>query len=170
MEISECFKIGYVSKSHGLKGEVTIVLSPECPDLQSIKSMLVQINHQLVPHFIKSISVRGSKAFLKLEDVDSSEQATALKGSSLFLPKGDRPKLVRGEFYNDEVLGFEVIDSEKGPLGIISDVVESGPNRYLMLLHNLKEVLIPLNGPFITGVNKTKKKISVELPDGFLDI
>ena len=134
MEINQCFKIGYVSKSHGLKGEVTIVLGPECPDLQSIKSLLVQINHQLVPHFVKSISVRGHKAFLKLEDVDSPEQALALKGSSLFLPKGDRPKLVQGEFYSDEVIGFEVIDSEKGPLGLIGDVVESGPNRYLMLL------------------------------------
>jgi ribosomal 30S subunit maturation factor RimM len=33
-----------------------------------------------------------------------------------------------------------------------------------------KEVLIPLNSPFIVSTNKTKKLIKVALPDGFLDI
>lgn len=170
MEIRECFKIGYVAKSHGLKGEVTIVLGPDCPGLESLKLVFVESNNQLVPYFIQAVSLKGIKAFVKLEGVDTPEFAASLKGCSLFLPKSERPKLVRGEFYNDEVLGFEVIDSEKGALGPVSDVLESGPNRYLTIMFNTKEIMIPLNGPFIKGVNKTKKKISVELPDGFLDI
>lgn len=170
MEITACFKIGYVAKSHGLKGEVTIVLGPDCPDLENLKSIFVESNSQLVPYFIQSVSLNGIKAFLKLEDVNTPELAASLKGCSLFLPKSDRPRLARGEFYNDEVLGFEVIDAEIGPLGPVTDVLESGPNRYLTIIFNRKEIMIPLNGPFIKGVNKTKKKISVELPDGFLDI
>ena len=170
MESTEYFKIGYVAKSHGLKGEVTIVLSPDCPDLESLKSIFVETKNQLIPYFIESVSLNGYKAFLKLEEVDTPELAHALKGSSLFLPKSDRPKLIRGEFYNDEVLGFEVIDSEKGALGPVDEVFENGPNRYLIVILNKKEIMIPLNGPFIKGVNKSKRKISVELPDGFLDI
>jgi 16S rRNA processing protein RimM len=37
-------------------------------------------------------------------------------------------------------------------------------------MHEGKEVLIPVNSPFITSINKSKKKISVNLPEGFLDI
>jgi 16S rRNA processing protein RimM len=40
----------------------------------------------------------------------------------------------------------------------------------LTLNYNTKEVLIPVNGPFITSTNKTKKLIKVDLPEGFLDI
>ena len=170
MEISECFKIGYVAKSHGLKGEVTIVMAPDCPDLKDVKSVFVETSYQLVPYFIQSVSITGSKAYVKLEDVNSQEVAGALKGCSLFLSRRERPKLARGEFYNDEVIGFEVIDAEIGSLGLVNDILESGPNRYLTVMVNTKEVMIPLNGPFIKGVNKTRKKISVELPDGFLDI
>ena len=166
----EYFKIGYVAKSHGLKGEVTIVLGPECPDLEGVNSILVEVGHQLVPHFIEFISIKGVKAYLKLEDVSSPEGAMALKGCSLFLPKSDRPKLPRGDFYSDEVVGFEVTDSEKGLLGSVKEVFESGPNRFLILLYLGKEVMIPVNGPFITGLNKSKKKITVELPEGFLEI
>ena len=170
METSEYFNIGYVAKSHGLKGEVTIVVGPECPDLEDLKSLFIESKNQMVPYFIESISLKGTKAFLKLEEVNTIELASALKGCSLFLPKSDRPKLSRGEFYSDEVLGFEVFDSEKGSLGPVGEVFESGPNRYLIVIHNGKEIMIPLNGPFIKGVNKSKRKISVELPDGFLDI
>lgn len=170
MEISECYKIGYVAKTHGLKGEVTIVLGQECPDLKSIKSILVERGGQLIPYFINTVSLKGDKAFLKLEDVDTTEAANALKGSSLFLALKERPKLGRGEFYNDEVIGFEVIDDAKGLLGNVEEVFEQGPNRHLILFMNTKEIMIPVNGPFITGINKTKKRISVDLPEGFLDI
>lgn len=164
------FKIGYVSKSHGLKGEVTIVLGPECPDLEDVTTLFVENGHQQVPYFIESISVKGVKAYLKLEGVNTPEAAADLKGCSLLLPKSDRPRLPRGEFYNDEVIGFEVGDKTKGVLGLVREVEETGPNRFLIVVYGQKEVMIPVNGPFITSVNKTKKKIAVDLPDGLLDL
>lgn len=170
MTIEESFKIGFVAKTHGLKGEVTIQMTPECPDLTEVNSFFVEKNQNLIPYFLETVSLKGDKAFIKLEDVDTIEQASDLKGCSLYLPKAEREKLGRGEFYNDEVVNFEVVDSEAGAIGLVTEVFESGPNRFLMIDHNGKEVMIPLNGPFIKSVNKSKKKISVELPDGFLEI
>ena len=170
MEKDKCYKIGYVARPHGLKGEVTMILSPDCPDLKSVKSVFVELGNQLVPFFIETISVRGTKAFLKFEEVNTPEKADSLKGCSLFLAKTERPKLDRGDFYSDEVIGFEVSDSENGILGAVTDVLESGPIRYLNVIFKGKVIMIPVNGPFIKSINKSKKKIQVELPEGFLDI
>lgn len=170
MDLNKFFKIGYVAKSHGLKGEVTMVMSPDCPDLEGVTSVFVANNHQLVPYFIESFSMKGNKAFIKLEDVSSPEQAAAMKGSSLFIPRAERPRLSKGEFYNDEVIGFEVADEETGVLGPVTDVLESGINRFLIVVRAEKEIMIPVSGPFITGINKSRKKITVALPEGFLDI
>jgi len=170
MNISDCYKAGYVAKTHGLKGEVTIVISVDCPDPASLKIFFVDINQNLVPHFIQTVSVKGDKAFLKLEDVNTPEEAAKLKGCSLYLPKTERPKLSRGEFYSEEVVGFEVIDIENGSLGVVKEVFEHGLSRHLVVVRDQKEVMIPTNGPFIQGINKAKKKITVTLPDGFLDI
>ncbi|HZY77995.1 MAG TPA: ribosome maturation factor RimM [Cyclobacteriaceae bacterium] len=169
MKIEDCFKIGYVAKTHGLNGEVTINTLPECPDLSSTKSIFIDQNGSLVPYFIKSISIKGDKAFVKFDEVNNIDAAAELKGHSLYLAKSTRPKLSRGEFYNDELVGFEVIENDE-PLGNVTDIMEAGPNRFLVLDHNGKEVLIPINGPFIKSVNKTKKKVTVELPDGFLEL
>lgn len=170
MNLQSCFKIGYVMKTHGLKGEVTFSLAPDCPDLDGIESIFLQVKTQLVPYFIQSISIKGTKAYVKLEDVNTAEEAEALTGSSLYLPKETRPSLPRGEFYGDEVIDFEVIDKEFGLLGRVREVQELGITRHLIVVKDKKELMIPVNGPFIQGVNKSRKRISVELPEGFLDL
>jgi 16S rRNA processing protein RimM len=164
MEINSCFKIGYIAKTHGLKGGVTANFS-EAGEFDSLKSVFIEIKHSLVPYFIESYSDRGEKGFIKFEDVNTFEQAEALKGCSIYLPKTVRPKLKR-----DEVLGFEVEDLHMGILGDVKEIMESGANRLLSIDRSGKEVLIPVNGPFIKSVNKSKKKIQTELPEGFLDL
>lgn len=171
MNIGDYYKVGYVMKPHGLKGEVTISLDPDAlADWENLKSIFIEKKSQLVPYFVEAISVRNDKAFVKLEDVDTPEYAELLKGGSLYLPKKTRPKLAKGEFYSEEVIGFEVFDDVHGPLGFVGDVEQAGPNRFLIVSYLQKEIMIPVNGPFIKSINKSKKKISVSLPDGFLDI
>jgi 16S rRNA processing protein RimM len=55
-------------------------------------------------------------------------------------------------------------------LGKIIEVETAGPNRFLIVDNSGKEIMIPVNGPFIESINRTKKMIRVSLPDGFLDI
>lgn len=169
MTISECFKIGYISKTHGLKGEVTLHLEPGV-DLEGVASFFVEINGSLVPYFIEHLSDRGDKAFVKLESVDSIDKAEPLKGKSLFLPKTLRPNSKRGEFYDDEIVGFMVEDDAIGALGEVTEVQGAGTNRLLTVAYQGREILIPILSPFILGINKSRKRIRVSLPDGFLDI
>jgi len=142
----------------------------DCPELQGLTSVFMEIKGQLVPHFISAVSVKGTKAYLQLEDIRSAEQADQLTGCSLYLSKSDRSPLPKGEFYSDEVIDFDVEDLQAGPLGKVKEVLETGPNRHLIVNYLGKEIMIPIHGPFIKNVVKTKKRIVVELPDGFLDI
>jgi 16S rRNA processing protein RimM len=171
MNINDHYKVGFVMRSHGLKGEVTISLDVDASvDWQNLESIFIEKNSQLVPYFIEAISVRNDKAFVKFDEVNTPEQAALLKGGSLYLPKESRPKLAKGAFYDEDVIGFEVFDDVHGPLGFVEVVEHAGPNRFLILSYIQKEIMIPVNGPFITSINKSKKKINVSLPEGFLDI
>lgn len=169
MKAEDYFKIGYIAKTHGLKGEVTIVREPVSPDWRDLDAVFILLKQNYVPHFIKSLSPNGDKMLVKFDEVDSIDKANALKGCSIFITKSARPALKRGQFYDDEVLGFEV-ETGAEVLGTVREVVASGANRLLAIAHKGKEVYIPVNGPFIASVNKAKKRITVNLPDGFLDI
>jgi len=171
MKIADSFKIGFVLKPHGLKGSVTVSLDEDSGvDVTALENVFLDINGNLVPYFIETVSVKGNKAFLKFEEIDTIDEAEAISKKVMMLPKSQRPKSRRGEFYEDEIIGFTVIDEVIGGLGKIEEVVSAGPNKLLMLMHNEREILIPINSPFISGVNKSKRKVTVNLPEGFLDI
>jgi 16S rRNA processing protein RimM len=171
MNVADCYKVGYILKPHGLKGEVTISLDPEFPDdLSDITTVFVERQAKLIPYFFQAISFNGDKAFVKFEDVDTQEAAQSISKSALYLPKSARPKSAKGEFYDDEIVSFEVHDKELGSIGMVVAVQQAGPNKLIEVDHHGREVLIPINGPFITSINKSKKRIMVDLPDGFLEI
>src|SRR5688500_2687620 len=126
MNIDTCYKIGFIMKPHGLKGQVTIALDPEAPDdFSSIDTVFVHVRERLLPFFIEGISLKGNKAFLKLEEINTPEDAQHISKSALYLPKTARPKSGRGAFYDDEVIGFEVADTAIGSLGKITEVVQA---------------------------------------------
>ncbi|MEJ1241165.1 ribosome maturation factor RimM [Chryseolinea sp. T2] len=165
----DCFQIGFVQRTHGLKGELTCVISADLPEAD-FNALFIELDNRLIPYFIKQLSLKGDRALIQLEDVDSLEQAKGLVGKSLHLQKSLRPKLGRGEFYDDEIVGFIVTDQTLGTLGKIREMIDAGPNKLIAVEHNDKEVLIPVNGPFIKSINKSKKTVTVELPDGYLDM
>jgi 16S rRNA processing protein RimM len=171
MEIDSCFKIGFVLRTHGLKGEVTISLDEDAPaDFSTIPAVFLETDNRLVPYFIHSFSLQGKKAFVKFEDVDSIEDSSKLVSRKMFLQKSARPKSGRTQFYNDEIIDFKVTDEAMGALGNITDIMQAGSNRLLVIDSNGKELLIPVNSPFIISINKRKKTVTVNLPEGFLDI
>jgi 16S rRNA processing protein RimM len=171
MKKEDYYKIGFIMKPHGLKGEVTISLDPDSPaDWNNLKVVFVEQNHTLIPYFIEHASARTDKALVKLEDVSTPEQAALLKNNSLFLPKNTRPKTETGDFYDDEVIGFEVNDTTVGVLGLVKEIERAGLNRFLILDYHHKEVMIPAQRPLLKSINRAKKKITVDLPEGFLDI
>lgn len=169
MRIEECFKIGYVSKTHGLKGEVTAVFENDF-ELDEVKSLFLELNGNLVPFFVERITGKDNKPFLKFETIETQAEASTIKGCSIYLPKSTRPKLKRGQFYDDEIIGFSVEDESWGPIGNVTEVQGAGVNRLLAVNHQGKEILVPINSPFIKGINKSEKRIRLNLPEGYLEL
>jgi 16S rRNA processing protein RimM len=172
MNVDDYYKIGLIMKPHGLKGEVTLSLDEKSPvAFSSLETVFILgKDNRLVPYFIQSASVKGIKAYVKFEDVNDPETAIKISKRPIFLPKSLRPKSAKGEFYDDEILDFEVWDENHGLLGRVTSVIQTGANKLLEVDNNGKEILIPINSPLITSINKSKKKICVDLPEGFLDI
>jgi 16S rRNA processing protein RimM len=168
--MNDYFKAGYISKAHGLKGAVTIVLEQGAEEfVKNDKPLFLQINNSVIPYFIEELHIQNDKALVKLEDINTAEDAQKLKGVLVFLPKSVRPKSGRGEFYFDEIIHFTVV-TETETLGKVIRVENEEVNPLVIVLYGEREIAIPVNAPFIQSVNKTQKRIIVALPDGLLDL
>ena len=173
MRIDDCYQLGYVIKTHGLDGEVSILLDVDIPDdYHALESVFVAVQgtETLVPFFLEHIVIQQNKALVKFEDVDSIEQAEPLVKAGLYLPLTSLPALSEDQYYYHEIVGFTVEDEQQGTLGAVQDVYESTGQDMIVMQYQEKEVFIPINDDVVLRVDKAQSVVHVKLPEGLLDV
>jgi len=171
MTKEECFYLGRVAKTHGIKGEVTIKLDVDDPsNYLDLKYFLLEINKVLTPFFVEKITPSGDKFFVQVQDVKTVEAASALTGKEVWLPMEMLPKLSGKQFYYHEVKGFLVVDEVHGELGPIKEVIEYPTQAILQVFKDGKEILIPILDQVIKKVDRKAKKLYVSAPEGLIEM
>lgn len=176
MNIEECYYLGYTSKVHGKQGEVIIKLDVDHPEeYRNLESVLIQMNKKdnlLIPFFISNAVVQNNGTLrIKIEDINTVEEAKALVGKETYLPLNTLPKLTGNKFYYHEIKGFKVFDTNYGEVGIIRKVLDY-PTQAILEIENTseKEILIPITDAIIIDVNRIEQKITVNAPEGLIDL
>lgn len=170
MKVDNCYQLGGISKTHGLKGEVVLQLDVDNPsDYQNLESVFLEISGRLVPFFISSLHYQGESLRLKFDDIDNQDQAKEVVGSKAYLPVDLLPDLGPDHYYLHEVVGYTVISEDK-ELGEVFEIYDNSANPLFGFKMEEIEVLVPFQDEFIEKVNKEEKQIHVNLPEGYLDI
>lgn len=166
----ECVKIGYISKTHGVKGEVSFTLHEGFfADNVEAEFLLLDIDNGLVPFVIESMREKGNKTLLvKLGDIETEVKARDLVGTEVYLESTDIQEdesVLVGAF-----VGFKVHDKGKGDIGTIVAVNEISNNPLFVLDFEGNEILFPINPDFIINVDEEKRLMDVDLPEGLIDL
>jgi|SRR5690606_2319233 len=165
------FRIGYFTKTRGLKGELQLFFDFDDPDSLDLDSIYIEIDRQLVPFFVTSYRLQANQTgYFFIEEIDHIDQAQDIVHKNVFLPDSKKPIRNEDEFYIDDLKGFEVIEATHGRLGVI-DQIDEYPQQYIAtVLFNSKQVMFPLSDDFITEVDEHNKKLHISLPEGLIDI
>jgi 16S rRNA processing protein RimM len=172
MTKEDCYLLGKLTKTHGLKGELAIWLDVDYPeDYEELDSVLLEIKGELVPHFIEEIQIRPNKSIIKFEDIDTIEEAQKLVNCDIYLPEANLPELEdENQFYYHEIIDYDVIDEVKGKLGKVLAVYTSDRQDLIAMQYEGKEVLIPIVDEIVKTVNREKKELYTNLPNGLLEL
>lgn len=170
MGFDECYQLGNVVKTHGLRGELVFFLDVDFPEeYQELESVFIDINGKLVPFFIESLHLQGNKAIVALEEIESIEDAEPLVGKPTYLPLKNLPTLPDGKYYYHQLVDFSVYEADR-LIGKVTEIFEM-PTNYLMGVdHQGKEVLIPIEDEIVRSVDLHTQTIHVDLPDGLLEL
>lgn len=169
MQKQDCFYLGRVTKTHGNKGVWLVQLDTDEPEsYDRLESVFVESTGMLVPFFLRSCQALP-KARL-LVDFDSSAKEEDFTGRALYLPLTLLPPLSGNRFYYHEVIGFQVEDVQRGPVGIIQIINDMAPQALFEIDFKGKQVLIPVTDAFIKEVNREKRYILVDTPEGLIDL
>ena len=170
MKVDNCYQLGEIVKTHGLKGEVILHLDVDQPAYYNeLESVFLKQDGRLVPFFITKIQVQGSSARVKFDEIDSIDSAKSLTGTEAFLPLDALPPLESGAYYLHDLLGLTVLLKNK-EVGVINELYDLESNPMFGYLHDGKEVLVPIHDDFLTQVNPESGNVHISLPEGYLEI
>ena len=172
MRKEDCFYLGKVVSKYSFRGEVLLKLDTDEPELyEKLESVFVELGKNLVPFLIVKSSLHKSTLLrVKFDDVDDEATADSLLGKGVFLPLSMLPNLSGNQFYYHEVVGFTLLDTTHGDIGIIDSVNDSSAQVLFVAIKDDKELLIPVTDDIVKKVDRETKTIHVQTPEGLVDL
>ena len=122
----------------------------------------------LVPFFLEEYRFRSDDvALVKFERIDDAEHARRLTNTEVYFPKKymeEQDTVTSWNFF----VGFRVEDIRHGYLGQIVDVDDSTMNVLFGIEKDGEETLLPAHEEFILDIDREKKTLTVDVPDGLI--
>ncbi|MCJ7449921.1 MAG: ribosome maturation factor RimM [Bacteroidales bacterium] len=163
--------LGRITKVHGFEGTVTIKLEKSFfENIPELESVFLEIEGKPVPFFISMSEYPGADILrLRFDGYESIEKASEFVGSRIYLTTGEEAIIINDDLR--DLCGFKVHLPDKSLVGTIIEVIEN-PGQWLLNIKTDtgKEILIPLHEHFIVKVDNKKKIITMDLPDGLIEI
>ena len=169
----EVVRIGVFNKPHGVKGEISFTFTDDVFDRVDADYLICLLDGILVPFFIEEYRFRSdTTALVKLEDVDTAEKARMFTNVEVYFPKNlideeeDDGNIPTWKYF----IGFRVKDINHGDLGEIVDVDDSTMNILFTIMHGEDELLLPAHEEFIVKLEKKKRVLTMDIPEGLLQL
>jgi 16S rRNA processing protein RimM len=160
--------IGRVVKPQGRKGEVAVEPLSDRPDrFPSLRA----VSLPAADGGARVVKVQGAwphkgRFVVKLEGVDSIEQAEALRGMEMRIAEEELDALPAGSYYHHQLLGLAVEDEAGHPLGRVAELLETGGTTVLVVRGSAgKETLLPLAERFVRTVDVAAGRLVVTIPE-----
>ena len=171
MKTDDCYYFGIITRTVGYKGELDIFMDVDNPlEYNNLESVFVKLETGLIPYIIEKLQIKNNHATVRFHDVDN-EMAMSLLKKELYLPLSLLPELKGNKFYFHEIKEFQVIDKQKGEIGIVKSVLDF-PAQAVLQINSIqnKEILIPITDNIIINVDRNNKTISINAPEGLIDL
>jgi len=154
--------MGWISAPYAIHGWVKIK-----PHSETIDSLLdypiwhVGRNGQWRQFRLLEGKVHTQYLLAHLEGVDDRDAAEALMGMDIAVLREEMPEADEGEYYWDDLIGLEVVNSEGAVLGQVVGLLETGAHDVLQIKGE-RERLIPFVEAFVREVDREARRIVVE--------
>lgn len=159
--------VGKINGLFGVQGWVKI-FSHTHPrkNILSYQPWHIQVEGEWLTLHITNGREQGKTIVAQLKDINDREQAVPMIGVDLYIEKSQLPKLSKGEYYWEDLIGLEVITQTGVDLGRVSSLVDTGSN-HVLIVNGKKEHWVPYIEPFLVSVDIIKKQIVVDWDEDF---
>jgi 16S rRNA processing protein RimM len=157
--------MGQIATAHGVRGWVVVRSFADPPDALLEHELWHLRSPNGVARTLKLLEGAPYRDRLRvlLEGVSDRDQALALSGWWVEVPRSELPALAEREFFRDDLLGFEVHNlagARLGQVGFFADL----PGGSVMVVKGEGEHWVPANPQHLRKIDQAGRRIEVDWP------
>jgi len=171
MAYSAGILLGKIIKSYGFDGALTIKTETGFEgNIPEMESVFLETDGKLVPFLVSSYEfVDNSLIRVTFDGYDSLGKVRGFIGSKVFLTSA-----IKTEDPEDDLnrfKGYRISTTCNDHLGTISEIIEN-PGQILLDVQTPRDekILIPFHQDLIVRIDKRRKVITMDLPEGLMEI
>ena len=160
-------EIGLLVGVHGIKGEVKLKSYTEIPEnLFSYKDFYTENSNK--PINLKFVRKVKQNLICKIENISTRTDAEKLRGLKLFINRDKLSKLADDEFYQVDLIGFQVYNLNRESFGSVISFNDFGGGLLVEVKNNNKMFYLPMGSNFLKNINYVKKEVILNLDLNFV--
>ena len=165
--------IAKIARPRGLRGEAVAEVLTDFPErfegLDSVTAVLPGGERRELR--LENAWFQKERIVLKFQGLDTVEDAEALRDAEICVEESEAVELEEGEFFDWQIAGCDAVTTEGEPIGKVREVLRTGGTEVLVVdTADRREVLIPFAESICTEVDIEAKRITVDPPEGLLDL
>ena len=158
--------VGFLRRPHGVHGEIIMDLHTDFPErLRKGRKLFLGEEHKAVT--LEAMRPHANGVLIKFKAIDTPEAAGQFRNQWVYAAVKDLPPLPKGQHYQHELIGMNVVDESGNPLGVLEEIMETGANDvYLVRDDQGKELLLPNIPSVVLDRDFARRIIKVHLLEG----
>lgn len=168
--------IGRINKAHGIHGEMSVTFFCDL-DPTVLRCIIMDVDGIYVPFFINNVRPKGSgSVLLTVDGISDETEVSDFYGKDIYALKSDLQDCDDTEedadgWYASDFIGYAISDNHGVDIGTITDVDDSTDNALFLVRSGNGDIrYIPIADEFFIGIDTGEKRITMNLPNGLLDI
>lgn len=155
--------VGRALASHGVKGEIKFRYYNEAKeDFLTYASLFFRKGDLYTELELTGKRFQKGLFYIKFQGLESPEEVFPLLDKELFVREEDLPRLEQGEYYDYQLIGLEVVDSKREPVGKVKELVHTKADDILVVATPGEEVFIPLREEFVVRIDVEGASIVID--------
>ncbi len=163
-ESSALIQLGFVGAPFGVRGWVKLRSHTDPPE-RLLEHRNLQIGREGAWRSFRIVESgrSGGALTVKLAGVEDRDQAIALRGAQICVPRSELPQRDDKDFYRADLIGCEVVNLAGVDLGVVQHFVET-PAQSLMVVRGEREYWVPAVPKHLRRVDLRARRVVVDWP------
>jgi len=170
--MDDLFRVGVITSTHGVKGEVKVFPTTDDPmRFKKIKKVIMDDGKEKKELEIQQARFFKNMVILKFKEFNNINEVEKYKKAELWVTRDKAIPLQKDEYYIADLIGMSVVSDEDEDLGLVDDVMTTAANDvYVIKTQTGEEILLPAIKSCVLDVDMEARVMKVHIIPGLRDL